>query len=158
MRAFKDGIDKMLMIKPRTHIVWRTTRTSYLNVPLAYIPTCADSSRRSTRNWSMQSESEDRTDSAGTPINLLSNTNLDAGLELGLKRLDLFSTLVDTLVEIKAKHLTEAQATDLMKQNVVPKFLAVNKCADFVEDKGHEFGTKLPMADKLALIELLKTF
>ena len=61
-------------------------------------------------------------------------------------------------MDIQARHLNEQQATDLMKQKVVPKFLAVNKCADFVEDKGHEFGTKLPMDDKRALIELLKTF
>jgi hypothetical protein len=27
-----------------------------------------------------------------------------------------------------------------------------------VEDKGHEFGAKLPVDDKRALIELLKTF
>jgi hypothetical protein len=29
---------------------------------------------------------------------------------------------------------------DLMKDELVPKFLAVNKCPDFIEDKGHEFG------------------
>jgi len=62
------------------------------------------------------------------------------------------------LVDIHAHHLNEQQATELMKQNVVPKFIAINKCPDFVEDKGHEFGTKLPMDDKRALIELLKTF
>ena len=45
-----------------------------------------------------------------------------------------------------------------MAEKVVPKFLAVNKCPDFYEDKGHEFGKSLPMADKSALIELLKTF
>jgi hypothetical protein len=70
----------------------------------------------------------------------------------------LFKSIIDTLIAIKAQHLNEQQATDLMKQRVVPKFLAINKCADFVEDKGHEFGAKLPMDDKRALIELLKTF
>jgi hypothetical protein len=159
MRAFKDGIEKMLMIKPRTHIVWRTSKTSYINLPLAYVPDLRGLIE------GLHPELVDANKNlkigpipAGTPINLLSNTILDAGVAIGLKRLELFHAIVDTLVEIKAKHLTEAQATALMKQNVVPKFLAVNKCADFVEDKGHEFGTKLPPADKAALIELLKTF
>ena len=41
---------------------------------------------------------------------------------------------------------------------VVPYLIKVNKCPDFIEDKGHLFGTALPLADKKALIELLKTF
>ncbi len=45
-----------------------------------------------------------------------------------------------------------------MNENVVPKLLALNKCPDFIEDKGHEFGKTLPLSDKRALIELLKTF
>jgi hypothetical protein len=94
----------------------------------------------------------------GTPINLISNTNLEAGLDLALRRIDLFNAIVDTLVKIKAGNLNEAQATELMRTNVVPKFLAVNTCPDFIEDKGHEFGKNLPLADKRALIELLKTF
>jgi len=159
MRAFQEGIERMLMIKPRQGIIWRTTKTSYINVPLAYIPEL----RQLIEN--LHPELVDANQNlrigpipAGTPINLISNTNLDAGVDLALKRVDLFKSIVDALVEIKAKKLNEQQATDLMKQRVVPKFLAINKCPDFVEDKGHEFGTKLPMNDKLALIELLKTF
>jgi hypothetical protein len=45
-----------------------------------------------------------------------------------------------------------------MRTELVPRFLAVNKCPDFYEDKGHEFGRELPLQDKRALIELLKTF
>jgi hypothetical protein len=40
----------------------------------------------------------------------------------------------------------------------VPDLLAANKCPDFIEDKGHEYGTALQEPDKRALIELLKTF
>ncbi|HEX9457937.1 MAG TPA: hypothetical protein VGA84_02270 [Thermoanaerobaculia bacterium] len=159
MRAFQDGIERMLMIKPRQNIIWRTTKTSYINIPLAYLPELGTF---------IEKQHPELVDSsknlrigpipAGTPINLISNTNLDAGVDLALKRIDLFHSIVDTLVEIKANKLNEQKASDLMKQKVVPKFLAVNKCPDFVEDKGHEFGTKLPKDDKLALIELLKTF
>jgi hypothetical protein len=45
-----------------------------------------------------------------------------------------------------------------MRTELVPKFLTLNKCPDFYEDKGHEFGKSLPIDDKRALIELLKTF
>jgi len=159
MRAFQDGIERMLMIQPRQNIIWRTTKTSYINLPLAYIPDLRPLiEKKHPELVDANQNLKIGPIPAGTPINLISNTNLDAGFELGIKRLDLFASIVDALVEIKAKNLNEQQATELMKQKVVPKFLAVNKCADFVEDKGHEFGTKLPKDDKLALIELLKTF
>ena len=35
--------------------------------------------------------------------------------------------------------------------------LAESLCPDLIEDRGHEFGTRLPDADKRALIEFLKT-
>ena len=40
----------------------------------------------------------------------------------------------------------------------IPELLAANKCPDFIEDKGHYFGTDLTDDDKHALIEYLKTF
>lgn len=77
---------------------------------------------------------------------------------LAIKRRKLYAAIVATLIKIKEGKLDEAAAEKLMDERVVPKFLAVNKCPDFYEDKGHEFGKSLPMADKSALIELLKTF
>jgi hypothetical protein len=159
MRAFKDGIEKMLFIQPRHGTIWKTSKTSYINVPLAYLPNVLQGL------FKLHPELIDTNQNlrigpipAQTPINLISNTNLEAGLSLAIKRIELFNAIVDTLVKIKAGHLDEAQATELMRQNVVPKFLAVNTCADFIEDKGHEFGKNLSRPDKDALIELLKTF
>ena len=40
---------------------------------------------------------------------------------------------------------------------LVPDLYELNSCPDFIEDKGHYFGTDLPDADKRALIEYLKT-
>jgi hypothetical protein len=40
---------------------------------------------------------------------------------------------------------------------LVPDLYALNACPDFIEDRGHEFGTDLPDADKRALVEYLKT-
>ena len=39
----------------------------------------------------------------------------------------------------------------------VPDLIAANKCPDFIEDKGHYYGTNLSDDDKRALIEFLKT-
>jgi hypothetical protein len=50
-------------------------------------------------------------------------------------------------------------------KGLVPDLLKVNKCPDFVVNRGHYFGTALskegtPLSDddKWALIEVLKTF
>jgi hypothetical protein len=40
----------------------------------------------------------------------------------------------------------------------VPDLLALNKCPDFVTDRGHYFGTDLSDEDKRALIEFVKSF
>ena len=68
------------------------------------------------------------------------------------------SPIVDTLAKIKRQNLDDEQVKELMRTELVPKFLALNKDPDFYEDKGHPFGRDLPLDDKRALIELLKTF
>lgn len=164
MKAFQDGIEKMLWIKDRGKLVWKTTSRSYINLPLAYLPKeIQEGIRRASARHPDLIDAKTQTLKIGpipkgTPINLLANTNLDPGLSLAVKRIALYKALVDTLIEIKANKLSDTAAEQLMAKNVVPKFLAVNKCPDFYMDKGHEFGRSLPMADKRALIELLKTF
>jgi len=160
MRAFQDGIEKMLWIQPRGTQVWRTTKKSYINVPVPYLPELLK------KVIDDHPELKDaKTDSIrlgpipeGTPINLIANTSLDFGLEVGIKRAELVTAIIKTLARIKKENLNDAQVKELMSKELVPRFLAVNKCPDFYEDKGHEFGKNLPMADKRALIELLKTF
>jgi hypothetical protein len=91
---------------------------------------------------------------AGTPVNLLSNLNTEAPLP------DLIDAVLKTkkaLAEIKDE-ADQGKALQQFLKTAGPALLKVNKCPDFVEDRGHEFGTKLPEADKLALIEFLKTF
>jgi len=64
---------------------------------------------------------------------------------------------VAKLIKINRENLSgEAAAAEWRK--IVPDLIAANKCPDFVEDKGHYFGTDLPDTDKRALIEYLKTF
>jgi hypothetical protein len=160
MTAFQDGIEKMLWIKPRGTLIWKTTKKSYINVPLPYLPQfLKDAVERHPEVVDQKTQSLRLGPiPEGTPINLIANTNLDPGFGVAIKRAELVVTIVDTLARIKKEKLNDAQVTELMRKELVPKFLAVNKCPDFYEDKGHEFGKALPLADKRALIELLKTF
>ena len=154
MRAFQDGIERMLMIKPRMNKVWRTTKTSYINIPMAYIP---DLLRRAIVDPNLldgRGNLRIGPIPAGTPVNLLANTNLDAS---PVEFAALVAHLVPALVNIRLKNLNDQEAAERFRP-VVSDLLKVNKCPDFVEDKGHLFGTDLPLDDKKALIELLKTF
>ncbi|HEV7923548.1 MAG TPA: hypothetical protein VGR02_22410 [Thermoanaerobaculia bacterium] len=164
MKAFQDGIEKMLWIRDRGNLIWKTTKRSSINIPLGYLPKeLQDGIRLAAQKNPELVDQKTQTLKIGpipkdTPINLLANTNLDGGVALAVKRIALYKAIIDTLTEIKTRKLGDAAAEKLMAQNVVPKFLAVNKCPDFYEDKGHPFGRSLPLADKRALIELLKTF
>jgi hypothetical protein len=40
MKAFQDGIEKMLWIQPRGKLIWKTSKKSYINLPLPISPTC----------------------------------------------------------------------------------------------------------------------
>ena len=59
---------------------------------------------------------------------------------------------------LKAAKLSRGRSRCRIATKLIPDLLAANKCPDFVEDKGHYFGTDLPDSDKRALIEYLKTF
>ena len=61
---------------------------------------------------------------------------------------------LSALKDIKREGLTGDAATQRL-MTLVPDLYEVNTCPDFIEDKGHYFGTDLPDADKRALIEFL---
>jgi cytochrome c5 len=88
----------------------------------------------------------------GVPINLIANLEPDS------RQLVVLPTkITKALVQIRVMNLSSELATaELIKS--VPELLSANKCPDFIEDKGHYFGTDLPDNDKRALIEYLKTF
>jgi hypothetical protein len=91
----------------------------------------------------------------GTPVNLLGSINTEA------ERKDLLNVILKTrsaLRKIEQNNLDDAAAAQLLKKEVAPALLKVNNAPDFVEDRGHYFGTTLPDDDKKALIEFLKTF
>ena len=47
---------------------------------------------------------------------------------------------------------------DVALQQMLAKLLEVNMCPDFIEDRGHTFGSDLSEDDKWALIEYVKYF
>ncbi|HYC59880.1 MAG TPA: hypothetical protein VEK79_09985 [Thermoanaerobaculia bacterium] len=177
MQAFNDGIEKMLWPEKRggaagntdgangqSTSLWLTTHESWLKVPDSYLH-----SRTLRRLLKDHMETDPATGAKyfafgpipkGTPVNLLANTNLELS---GVRKAgDLASLLIESVKVMKAiknEGLTGDAATKRwLDSHVVKKLYALNSCPDFIEDKGHYFGTDLPDADKRALIEYLKTF
>lgn len=93
----------------------------------------------------------------GTPVNLISNFNPEADQALQISSV---KAIVAGLAEIDSRHLDPEAADKVLKEKVAPALMEVNKCPDFVMDKGHTFEWFKSMSDedKNALIELLKTF
>jgi mono/diheme cytochrome c family protein len=94
---------------------------------------------------------------AGTPVNLLANVNPDADPD-AVRRAK--NVAIGAFSEIQSKNFDPAKAQEIIRTKVAPELMNVNKCPDFVMDKGHYFEWFKTMSDsdKVALIELLKTF
>ena len=94
---------------------------------------------------------------AGTPVNLLANFNSEASVSDQLRSIH---AVTSGLAEIDSRHLDKAATEQVMQKKIAPALMEVNKCPDFVMDRGHYFPwfTNMSDEDKNALIELLKTF
>lgn len=159
MRAFDDAVEKLLWPEKRLGpgSIYRTTAESWLQIPAPYLPDFLEPLAEDgyVRIGPVP---------AGTPIKLLANVDLtletpeldraDAAKLVGL--LDLARQLKNALLRIRLENLDAEQSREVLK-GLVPALLEHNKCPDFIEDRGHYFGTDLPDADKRALIEYLKT-
>lgn len=183
MKAFDDGIHQMLWPErrlsnpPGAQFITKsgkmapgwidtTTQTSYLNVAPGYLP--KELSRLSGwfewifPNIFYQNGLRLGPIPKGTPVNLLSNLDLEQLKD----ELPLFLKLKNDLKSLPA-NATDEQAKAVFAPRV-PELLKYSKCADFVVNRGHYFGTDylpasegepgLTDADKNALIAFLKTF
>ena len=94
---------------------------------------------------------------AGTPVNLLANFNSEAARKTQVRSV---KRVLSGLAEIKSRSLDEENAQRVMREKIAPALMEVNKCPDFVMDRGHYFPwfDEMTDEDKNALIELLKTF
>jgi hypothetical protein len=154
MEAFDDAAQKLLWPEKRLarESIWRTKHECSLQLQGAVIP----QPLRALLKPHFDPDGYFRIGPipVGTPINLLANIDPEADPKL---LVSLALKLKRALVEIKLRGLDSNAARDLLKQEVAPALMKVSKCPDFVEDRGHYFGTELVDADKRALIEFLKT-
>jgi hypothetical protein len=99
----------------------------------------------------------------GTPIGLLANMNMlsdsNDPKEQAAYELRVADVLLKVVTALKAAgpNASVDDARTAFKGLVEP-LLSINKCPDFVVNRGHYFGSGLSDADKRALIEFLKTF
>jgi hypothetical protein len=147
MEAFNDAVEKLLWPEKRLNkaSIWRTQNECSLHLRKEFAPKLLQ------RFAGPDGYIKIGPIPKGTPVNLIANLQPD------FQHTDLFLKIAEKLIKINAQKLSsEAAAAELRK--LVPELIAVNKCPDFIEDKGHYFGTDLPDNDKRALIEYLKTF
>lgn len=174
MEAFHDGIAKMLWPEKRggkmgntdgadgqSTSLWLTTQESELKMPASYLSHRPLLRFLLRRNRKKDGNGEDYFAFGpipkGTPVNLLANTDLEKHNAWKLAKLFVHS--VKVMRDIRTQGLTGEAATQRwLSSPVVKELYALNSCPDFIEDRGHLFGTDLPDADKRALIEYLKTF
>jgi len=150
MDAFNDAIEKLLWPEKRLNkdSIWRTQNDCSLHLRKEFVP-------RELHVIRAMADSDGYIKVGmipkGTPVNLVAN------LDPGSEHKAVFVKAVGKLVKLRAMKLSRDEAAAEFNQ-LIPDLLAANKCPDFIEDKGHYFGTDLPDADKRALIEYLKTF
>jgi hypothetical protein len=164
MRAFNDGIEKMLWPEkrekdplftanvPGVGIIDRTTTTSAIRVPVGFIPDnlkgLIDISSRFLPGVFRQDHVEIGPIPKGMPVSLLASLDMlgDAAATPG-ERLQRQQRVAALLIKAKrdlralGKDATDEQARATFS-NLVPDLLALSKCPDFVVNKGHYFGTE----------------
>ncbi len=147
MEAFNDAIEKLLWTEKRLNkeSIWRTQNDCTLHLRKEFVPKVLSALAESDGYVKIGFIPK------GTPINLIANLEPDFG------HADTFIKIGGKLIKIETQHLSREAATQELRK-LVPELIAANNCPDFVEDKGHYFGTDLPDSDKRALIEFLKTF
>ena len=154
MEAFQDAIEKLLWPEKRLgrDSIWRTSAESQIEVPGALVP----EEIRKLLGTAIDVDGVFRLGPIpkGTPINLLANIDPQAD---PAELVALGNKIREVLQQIRDQNLDPEATRLLMKQELAPMFFKLSKCPDLIEDRGHFYGTTLPDADKLALIEFLKT-
>ena len=166
----RDGDRSYQTVSGKSHpgVIDKTTQTSYLKIAPGYLPPELEPLqgflvRRLPAVFQPEGGIQAGPIPKGTPVNLLSNINLEAPIG---DLLSLGWSLKKDLKKLPA-NATDEEARKVFAP-IVPKLLKVSKCPDFVVNRGHYFGTGfmppqenepgLSDQDKLALIAFLKTF
>jgi hypothetical protein len=185
MRVFNASIEQLLWPEKRAHdkvlgdkvpgVIDRTTTQSYIRIPAGFVPDIVKPLDGPAHDLLPQlvDANGDITIGpvpAGVPINLLANLQPLAETRDPIERVEHAARLIRLLVKLKRDLLelppnaSDEQALKIF-QNLARPLLALNKCPDFVVNRGHYFGTRqsgeepaLSDDDKRALIEFIKTF
>ena len=180
MASFDDAITKLLWPEKRKGdkqymtrsgklvpgVIDRTAETSFLRLQGGFLPDFLQPLVGFFSRWLPWLFGEGGVEIGpipkGTPINLISN------IDLSSSKVQLLKLLLKIKRDLKAlpRDGTDEQGRAVFASLVEP-LLEVNKCPDFVVNRGHYFGTDylpesegepgLSDADKNALIEFLKT-
>jgi hypothetical protein len=184
LASFEDAIEKLLWPEKRDKdpalgdkvpgLIDRTTATSYLRIPGGYLPDYLKPLINPGQRFFPSIFGEGGVQlgpiPAGTPVDLLANfdllgepTNDDEKRQREEKVLSLLLKLTHDL-DALPKNATDDEARKVFA-NLAQPMLELNKCPDFIVNRGHYFGTSyfaeepgLDDQDKRALIEFLKTF
>lgn len=184
MDSFQDSIEKILWPEKRDKdsllgdkipgVIDRTTDRSYLRIASGYLPEALQDLRTPGARWLPWLVNDQGIQIGpipkGTPVDLLANLNIMPETTDPVERLKYQKKVVDLL--LRAKHdleklppdASDAEAEKVFA-NIEQPLMDLNKCPDFVVNRGHYFGTSfaggepaLSDSDKRALIEFLKTF
>ncbi|MGR9106291.1 MAG: hypothetical protein ACU843_05095 [Gammaproteobacteria bacterium] len=180
MQSFNDSITKMLWPEKRKGNgmfmtasgkeapgwIDQTSETSYLRVAKGYLPELLQplvGPLSLLKPWAFDKEGlELGPIPKGTPINLISNMDLDPS---NLPKAIPVVLKVKKALKAIPQGASDAEAIKVFEdRDIVNSMLSLSKCPDFVVNRGHYFGTDYFMEepglsddDKLALIEFLKT-
>jgi len=145
--AFNDAVEKLLWPEKRLNkdSIWRTQNECSFHLRKEFVPKPFDQLAGPDGYVTIGRIPK------GTPINLLANLQPD------FQHAGAFLKAAGKLLKINAETLSP-EAADAELRKLVPELIAMNKCPDFIEDKGHYLGTDLSDNDKRALIEYLKIF
>ena len=157
-------------------VIDRTDVGSYLRVAGGYLPPTLRHWYEPLQRWAPWIFGEAGVEvgpiPAGTPVNLLANLSLISESGDTTDKLAQAQKVLDLVLKIKhdlkalPKGASDEQARKVFA-NLRGPLLELNKCPDFVVNRGHYFGTSylkdkdepgLADDDKRALIEFLKTF
>ena len=150
MDAFNDAVEKLLWPEKRLNkdSIWRTQNDCSLHLRKEFVPKPLQALRAlADRNGYVNVGMIPK----DTPVNLIGN------MEPDFRNIDVFRKIAEKLIKLRTTKLSRDEAAAEFNK-LIPDLLAANKCPDFIEDKGHYFGTDLADTDKRALIEYLKTF
>jgi hypothetical protein len=183
--SFQDSIEKLLWPEKREPdpvlgskipgLIDRTDRDSNLTIPSGYLPGFVRTLRRPLHYlfpWAVTEEGEIQLGPIpkGTPIDLLGNLDSGADIQGTIPRFKHYLKLARLGLRIAHDlKTTPTGATpedrSRLLSNLVAPMMELNKCPDFIVNRGHYFGTDqfseepgLSDDDKRALIEFLKTF